>query len=338
MFRHHSTVILRIAEAEPLVAEHRKKLDPVARLGMPAHLTLLVPFVPEAAADFRVHERAAELIANHDAFELTFGEVRSFPDTTWLAPEPAEPMVAMTRALAAGFGRKPYEGQHNSIIPHLTVGHGAAAMALRTSGTLAKGLPIVARCRYAEWWVQGKGGWRMLRRYPLLQEVASTRRIRLRTWRPATDAEAIFRVWGDAATMRYVEGKEIADVERARRGLRVGNVAQGDHGHCLWAVTLKETGEVIGDCGFSALDDRPGIELGYHLRSDMWGQGFATEAARAALGHAFQTLEVDVVHAWVHPANHGSARVLGKLGFVKGRMDAGEWHHTLKRDAWSSVA
>ena len=64
----------------------------------------------------------------------------------------------------------------------------------------------------------------------------------------------------------------------------------------LWAVTLKDTGRWIGRCGFQFQDDaRPGpTELAYSLARDGWSQGYATEAARACVAHAFEVL------GWMH--------------------------------------
>ena len=161
--------------------------------------------------------------------------------------------------------------------------------------------------------------------------ITETERLLLRTWE-THDAEAVFRIWGDAEAMRWVDdGKVSADVEAVRRGLAVGQRCQEENGYCLWAVVERASGEVVGDCGFIKLDDEPGVELGYHLRRDVWGRGYATEAAGACLRYAFEKMGLPAVHAWAHPKNLASKRVLGKLGFQFVAMDEGEERFRLGR-------
>lgn len=81
------------------------------------------------------------------------------------------------------------------------------------------------------------------------------------------------------------------------------------------AVTLRATGELIGNCAIrqasvGALD----AELGYEIAPDHWGHGYATEAAAAMLGFAFDDLRLHRVAAWCVADNAGSIRVLEKLG------------------------
>jgi 2'-5' RNA ligase len=106
------------------------RLDHVdnARLGVPAHVTLLFPFVAPAAIDPPVMVRLAETIARTPRFGVAFRTLEAFePGPTaegvaWLAPTPAAPFVAMTRALVEAFpGYLPYGGLHDEVIPHLTL-------------------------------------------------------------------------------------------------------------------------------------------------------------------------------------------------------------------------
>jgi hypothetical protein len=87
--------------------------------GLPAHVTLLFPF-PQPSPEVIGGTRAA--LAGVEAFGVVFGEVRRFPNATYLAPEPAEPFARMTHALVRRFpGWPPYGGVHDEVIPHLTV-------------------------------------------------------------------------------------------------------------------------------------------------------------------------------------------------------------------------
>jgi ribosomal-protein-alanine N-acetyltransferase len=69
------------------------------------------------------------------------------------------------------------------------------------------------------------------------------------------------------------------------------------NGHGLWAMDLKSSGEMIGDCGITLqdVDGQPLPEIGYHLRRDMWGQGLASEAARACRDYGFIQPKADLL-------------------------------------------
>lgn len=89
-------------------------------------------------------------------------------------------------------------------------------------------------------------------------------------------------------------------------------------GHGLWAAVLKASGEVIGDCGLTVqnvggVDE---IEVGYHTRRDLWGQGLATEAARACRDYGFAELPVNRLISIIRPENHASRRVAEKNGMT----------------------
>jgi len=89
-------------------------------------------------------------------------------------------------------------------------------------------------------------------------------------------------------------------------------------GHGLWAIDLKSTGEMIGDCGITLqeVDGQPLPEIGYHLRRDMWGQGYATEAARACRDYGFTQLNAEVLISLIRPENVPSRRVAERNGMT----------------------
>jgi RimJ/RimL family protein N-acetyltransferase len=81
-----------------------------------------------------------------------------------------------------------------------------------------------------------------------------------------------------------------------------------------WAVELKETGTFVGTVGYSEPEGWPGFELAWKLVPRWWGNGYATESARAALDHAFTVLRRDRVISLIHPENRASIRVAKRLG------------------------
>jgi ribosomal-protein-alanine N-acetyltransferase len=94
------------------------------------------------------------------------------------------------------------------------------------------------------------------------------------------------------------------------------------------AVTLKSSGELIGNCGIRR--EKPGdhqADIGYELDPRFWGQGYASEAARAVLAFGFTRLKLHRVWAHCVADNLGSARVLAKLGLRReGRLRDAEFY------------
>ena len=116
----------------PELEELRQHHDPMAPLGVPAHVTLLYPFLPSAELTPAVRRRIARLTRGVRPFDAGFERTGRFPGVVWLAPEPAEPFVALTELLAAAFpDHPPYGGAHDEIVPHLSLGLGAESVLAR---------------------------------------------------------------------------------------------------------------------------------------------------------------------------------------------------------------
>ena len=128
-----SAVIVAVPCAEDAVAQHRAQFDRAASWGVPAHVTVLYPFVPPADIDAQVMETLAAAIGSVPGFHATFMTTGWFgADVLWLAPEPAERFRALTVAVSEAFpAYPPYGGEHTDVVPHLTVGHGAEVAELR---------------------------------------------------------------------------------------------------------------------------------------------------------------------------------------------------------------
>lgn len=109
-----SAVLVPVPEAERVVSRHRARLDAAAALGVPAHVTVLYPFVPPSAITPVTLESLARAVASMGAFGCQFLATGWFgPDVLWLAPEPGEPFRTLTRAVAAAFpGYPPYGGAY----------------------------------------------------------------------------------------------------------------------------------------------------------------------------------------------------------------------------------
>ena len=99
---------------------------------------------------------------------------------------------------------------------------------------------------------------------------------------------------------------------------------QAKNGFSLWAVELLDTREMIGVCGVVHVDGTgPDVELVYEFQRSAWGQGYATEAARACLDAALGPLGLRRVIALAYPENAQSIRIMQKLGMRdQGTIDA----------------
>ncbi len=117
-----TALVVLVPEAEAVVGRWRLAHDPSAAEGVPAHVTLLYPFVPFARLDEAVEAALSGLFAGFAPFALTFSTVGRFPHVVWLAPDDPAPLVALSQALIDAFpDYPPYGGAHEGITPHLTV-------------------------------------------------------------------------------------------------------------------------------------------------------------------------------------------------------------------------
>jgi 2'-5' RNA ligase len=163
-----SAVLVSIPEAEQIVGEWRVQHTYDAPLGVPAHVTLLFPFVPSERVD-EVEERLAELVAAAPAFDVAFRRTARFPEVLYLAPEPAEPFLRLTEAIAAEWpDHPPYEGAHEIVIPHLTVAESEdGALLERIAAELEPQLPLEVLVGEAQLYIEDADGrWHERSRLP----------------------------------------------------------------------------------------------------------------------------------------------------------------------------
>ena len=146
------------------------------------------------------------------------------------------------------------------------------------------------------------------------ESVASTDRLILRRLAPG-DAPFILRLLNEPAFLEHIGDKGVRTLADAVHYLENGPIAMyANHGHGLYGVALKESGELIGISGLIRRAEYEDIDLGYAFLAAHRGGGYATEAGRAVLDVA-ASMDVSTVIALVAPANAASIRVLEKLGF-----------------------
>jgi 2'-5' RNA ligase len=121
-----SALLIAVPEAEDAVSSWRDRLDPAARLGVPAHITLLYPFEHPGALDDNKLRRLRAVLGAVRRFDFSLKAVRWFGDqVVYLAPDPDEPFRRLTQVLTKGFPEfPPYGGAFAEVVPHLTVGDG----------------------------------------------------------------------------------------------------------------------------------------------------------------------------------------------------------------------
>jgi RimJ/RimL family protein N-acetyltransferase len=142
-------------------------------------------------------------------------------------------------------------------------------------------------------------------------------RLRLRTLTEA-DVPAIFSIFSNAEALRYWSHGPMSDPAEAdrllddiRRHAAAGTLFQ-------WGIARRETGEVIGTCTLHRIERaHRRAELGYIVKRELWGNGFAHEALTALLDHAFGTMGLHKLEADIDPRNAASIRSVEKLGFKR---------------------
>ena len=174
--RHHhvaeSAFIVRVPEAEAHVGDLRERFDPSFQSGVPAHITILVPFMsPERLTD-AVLQRAHRALSDVASFSFSLAEVRRFPGTAYLAPEPAEPFIALTESLVRAFPQyPPFGGEFDSVVPHLTVAHGDATRAKAAERELSNIMrvrgPVASTCTEVALIENSTGMWRAMHHFAL---------------------------------------------------------------------------------------------------------------------------------------------------------------------------
>jgi 2'-5' RNA ligase len=142
-----TALLVPVPAAEPAVREHRARLDEAARDGVPAHITVLYPFLPPADIGESLLASLGSLFAGLAAFEFTLDRIGWFGEqAVWLGPADPAPFTTLTNLVFTAFpSYPPYGGQHPVVIPHLTIGHAGLPRALRAAAkSVRPSLPIQA--------------------------------------------------------------------------------------------------------------------------------------------------------------------------------------------------
>ena len=151
-----------------------------------------------------------------------------------------------------------------------------------------------------------------------------------------TDVDALYLIFSDPKVMASFGGS-LFTRQQMESWLQRNLDHQNEHGYGLFSVILKETGELIGDCGLEQMeiDGDKAAELGYDFRSDYWNQGFATEAACEVRDYALGILRLPLLISLIRVGNLASKRVAEKVGmhltdeFTRHKIRY--WRYSIKR-------
>lgn len=160
----------------------------------------------------------------------------------------------------------------------------------------------------------------------LPQPELQTERLRLREFRP-DDADALYAVHSDPDVMRYwsfpawtLPEQAVAKVDDILRQRATDNML-------VWAIAERESDLLIGSSAVFAINrDQGRAEIGYSLRRDCHGVGLASEALRAILAYLFDSMQLRRIEADIDPRNHGSCRLVERLGFVREGVLRERWN------------
>jgi RimJ/RimL family protein N-acetyltransferase len=145
----------------------------------------------------------------------------------------------------------------------------------------------------------------------------TTERLKLRPM-DERDIGAHYALFSDPEVARYWSREPWTELAQAEESVQAIMAAHADGSEARFGIELLSTGELIGNVGLHHFfEQNRRCEIGYALASRHWGQGYASEALRAAIRHGFDALGLNRIEADIDPRNIASARVLEKLGFRK---------------------
>jgi 2'-5' RNA ligase len=168
--RLESALLVPVPEAEACVRRHRFRYDSIALRGVPAHITVLFPFMPPDAITDEALHRVREVLARYSAFRFSLRRLERFPEgALYLGPDPAEPFIRLTAALVEGFPTyRPYGGAYADVIPHLTVAQLPEAATVDEVSEIRSNLPIQCEAREVLFMVENEDRqWEMRSRFAL---------------------------------------------------------------------------------------------------------------------------------------------------------------------------
>lgn len=171
--------------------------------------------------------------------------------------------------------------------------------------------------------------------------IIETERLILREYN-YEDFNDLYEILSDRETMEHYP--KPYDEKGVRGWIRWNIENYAKYGFGLWAVVLKETGKMIGDCGITIqnIDGDLLPEIGYHIHKNYWRKGFGSEAARAVRDWAFENTEYDRLYSYMKYTNIGSYSTASAIGMKKVKeypdeIDTVTYVYAITREEWEAL-
>ena len=179
-----TALVLLVPEAEPLVHDWRSAHDPSAAEGMPAHITVLYPFVLEHSITQETYQTIAKICNDTPPLTVNFETVGRFPSVLWLDPGSPECRQLITAVRQAWPECLPYGQKNLDVIPHLTVTDGAdESIALQAARAVMQGLPLRVSIPAVSLMIFDGTEWRCRQQFEFTRQVIATEPGLDQTWR-----------------------------------------------------------------------------------------------------------------------------------------------------------
>ena len=166
-----TALITRVPEAEAYIARYRDRYDPPARRNVPAHVTILYPFMAPTLVTAGVLERLRSVARAVPCFEYRMARTQRFPVALYLVPDPDTLFSALIHGVVREFpDYPPFEGKFDTVVPHITVAHGDEPLLCELEVELRIALPgagVAARCTELVLIENSSGRWEQMEVFPL---------------------------------------------------------------------------------------------------------------------------------------------------------------------------
>jgi RimJ/RimL family protein N-acetyltransferase len=152
-------------------------------------------------------------------------------------------------------------------------------------------------------------------------KIIETERLILRQWRDS-DLMSMAKINADHRVMEHFPAVKTFD--ETQQFINGNRALFKEVGFCFYATELKGTQELIGFVGIAPVSEMPcgnAIEIGWRLGAQFWGQGYATEAARAVIDYAFNILNIKELVSFTATTNKKSESLMQRLGFIRSQKD-----------------
>jgi 2'-5' RNA ligase len=166
-----TALICRVPEAERYIGNYRQRFDPPARRNVPAHVTILYPFMAPELIDADVLATLSDIARSVPCFKYRLARTERFPVALYLAPDPGDSFSALTNGIFRAFpDYPPFGGKFDTVVPHVTVAHGDEPLLCEIEVELRIALPgagVQANCSELVLIEDTRGPWNQMHVFAL---------------------------------------------------------------------------------------------------------------------------------------------------------------------------